>query len=412
MRSPYQNKGFSLIEVIIGIALFSAISLAMMRLFDSQSKAQKKLSQNFTVLQVAEEVGYILNDALSCTKNLNGHSLNETLDKVSFFTRDLTTGDSNEQYIIARVNDEYGEKSQGKVKLSEIKLVHNTENLPDEDPDIPNSLKMTFKKASTSFGGENIFFQVPVRVLVDENKKIESCFVTEDQFLKNLCENLLKGFFYEADRSCRSVSFQSETEDQAEEGLRNFGVKVKGKVLIKGDLRLGSEDPNGGHVLFDSVNKTLDSTKLIKVGNMEMNAGCEDEQNPNNCVPTINGIGTLYADKIIVNNDIEAAGIWYTSDEREKSNISAISADLIEKVLSLTGVSFQWKNAKDQKSHYGFIAQDVEKVLPEIVSKNKKTGLRSISYHSLISPLLEIVKKQSKDIEKLEAKMESLQHEK
>lgn len=89
-----------------------------------------------------------------------------------------------------------------------------------------------------------------------------------------------------------------------------------------------------------------------------------------------------------------------TSDRRQKKDIleSDLGLDFINK---LQPVSYRWKTGKDSSAHYGFIAQEVEKVLLEkgkgkhgtsIVSHNIKADKYAISYTELIAPLVKAVK--------------------
>ncbi|HEU5114493.1 MAG TPA: hypothetical protein VFT82_01865, partial [Candidatus Paceibacterota bacterium] len=57
----------------------------------------------------------------------------------------------------------------------------------------------------------------------------------------------------------------------------------------------------------------------------------------------------------------------------------------------------------------GLIAQDVEKVYPELVNTNKQTGLKSVEYANLVGPLIEAVKEQQKEIDTLKAEVAALQ---
>jgi len=50
----------------------------------------------------------------------------------------------------------------------------------------------------------------------------------------------------------------------------------------------------------------------------------------------------------------------------------------------------------------GVIAQDVEKVFPELVATDKMTGLKAVNYACLVAPLIEAVKEQQRQIERLE----------
>jgi hypothetical protein len=110
-----------------------------------------------------------------------------------------------------------------------------------------------------------------------------------------------------------------------------------------------------------------------------------------------------------VSGDAGGTGTWNAlSDRRLKENISPISNSL-DKVLQMEGVNFEWKD-KDKygkKKEIGFIAQDVEKVLPEVV--NKKGEHYSIQYGEVNAVLVEAVKEQQKMIKKLEKRISDLE---
>ena len=85
-----------------------------------------------------------------------------------------------------------------------------------------------------------------------------------------------------------------------------------------------------------------------------------------------------------------------TSDERLKENIQTLE-NASEKVNQLRGVSFDWKESG--LSSIGLIAQEVEKVIPEVVAETD--GTKSISYGSLVGLLIEAIKDQQKQINEL-----------
>lgn len=96
-----------------------------------------------------------------------------------------------------------------------------------------------------------------------------------------------------------------------------------------------------------------------------------------------------------------------TSDERMKRDISVIDNSL-EKVLNLRGVSFTWNQAPGDK-HLGFIAQEVNSVLPEVVFKNPSDGMFGVNYQEVTAVLVEAVKEQQKIIDDKELRIRSLE---
>jgi hypothetical protein len=59
---------------------------------------------------------------------------------------------------------------------------------------------------------------------------------------------------------------------------------------------------------------------------------------------------------------------------------------------------FEFK--KDNKKHYGFIAQDIEKIYPELVNNNE-VGYKTVNYIELIPLLLSKIKDMQKEIDNL-----------
>jgi hypothetical protein len=96
-----------------------------------------------------------------------------------------------------------------------------------------------------------------------------------------------------------------------------------------------------------------------------------------------------------------------TSDVRLKDNISTLTNSL-NAVLNLRGISFTWKNEPEMGSRIGFVAQEVEPVLPELVFTNPADGLKGVNYAEMTAVLVEAVKEQQKQIDELRALVNSL----
>ena len=105
-----------------------------------------------------------------------------------------------------------------------------------------------------------------------------------------------------------------------------------------------------------------------------------------------------------VGGDIVA---YASSDERLKDNIEVIS-NPIEKVQQLKGVTWDWNDNADelQKSlpNVGVIAQDVEKVLPQLV-KDRDNGFKAVDYDKIVGLLIEAIKDQQAQIDDLKSKI-------
>ena len=107
---------------------------------------------------------------------------------------------------------------------------------------------------------------------------------------------------------------------------------------------------------------------------------------------------------ITATGDITA---YASSDERLKDNIQNIE-NPIEKVQSLKGVTWDWNDNASDVQHslpnVGVIAQDVEKVLPQLVRDNEG-GYKAVDYDKLVGLLIEAVKDQQSQIDELKSKL-------
>jgi len=111
------------------------------------------------------------------------------------------------------------------------------------------------------------------------------------------------------------------------------------------------------------------------------------------------GIGdTTPSYKLDVAGTIRATGdVIAYSDVRVKENIKTINNSL-EKVSKLRGVEFN-KIGEDKKS-IGVIAQEIEKVIPEVVREDEK-GMKSVAYGNISGLLIEAIKELKAEIEEL-----------
>ena len=96
---------------------------------------------------------------------------------------------------------------------------------------------------------------------------------------------------------------------------------------------------------------------------------------------------------------VEAADFNSTSDENLKTNINTIDNSL-DIVNSLRGVSFDW--ISNGKKSYGVIAQELEQVLPDLVTTKDN---KSVNYNGLVGVLLQAVKELSVEVEELKKKL-------
>ena len=94
---------------------------------------------------------------------------------------------------------------------------------------------------------------------------------------------------------------------------------------------------------------------------------------------------------------------FYSSDKRLKNNIKTIESPL-EKLDKINGVEFDWipkEGIHENEGHdVGVIAQEVEKVIPEIV-QTRDNGYKAVKYEKIVPLLIESIKELKAEIEEL-----------
>lgn len=119
----------------------------------------------------------------------------------------------------------------------------------------------------------------------------------------------------------------------------------------------------------------------------------------------------------VVNNyiNILVRDLLLNSDIRAKSNIANIDSVAIDRLVP---VSFKWKNERAEKNsasadlsgkdvHYGFIAQEVEKIYPNLV-RTDANGVKMVNYNGFLPLIIRDLQEIDKTVKEQEATIESL----
>ena len=117
------------------------------------------------------------------------------------------------------------------------------------------------------------------------------------------------------------------------------------------------------------------------------------------------GVGTAASGvvgAILATNDVVA---FASSDERLKENVASIE-NAVEKVEAIGGYTYNWipmegVHVYGDMKDVGVIAQEIEKVLPELVS-DRENGYKAVKYDKLTAVLIEAVKELSERVKVLE----------
>lgn len=109
-------------------------------------------------------------------------------------------------------------------------------------------------------------------------------------------------------------------------------------------------------------------------------------------------------DKLFVNGSTRANAYYYNSDAKYKTNVALID-NALEKISALHGYSYY--NKLSEKNDIGIIAQEVEKVFPELVQTDTE-WYKSVSYGNLIAPVIQAVQELAGKLEALTVSMNDL----
>ena len=172
------------------------------------------------------------------------------------------------------------------------------------------------------------------------------------------------------------------------------------------DITATTIDMNGNLDVSGSI--TLGGTAITSTAELNILDGVTSTASELNLVDGSTA-GTVVASKAVVvdsNKDITgfrnitntgtitASGdITAFSDERLKSDIETID-NALDKVMNMRGVSY----TKQAEKGIGVIAQEIEKVLPEVVTDGE---YKSVAYGNIVGVLIEAIKEQQKQIDKL-----------
>ena len=143
-------------------------------------------------------------------------------------------------------------------------------------------------------------------------------------------------------------------------------------------LVVGKHNLAGYTVTASATEYSLDNTAFV-IGN-----GSSWDNRSDALVVKFNGDATL------------AGNLNINSDARLKANIISLGSTL-SKLLQIDGKSYTMKKDESEKQKIGLLAQDIEKVFPELVSESH--GIKSVNYQGLVPVLINALKEQQNEIE-------------
>ena len=178
--------------------------------------------------------------------------------------------------------------------------------------------------------------------------------------------------------------------------IKNNGAAAGVGLKLSGIRNLGTDA--SGFIDFENTDGTTDILARLDVRN----------QNENNTQGSfrISLMSTTLQQRLLLTHEgnltitgkFNSQGIQETSDARFKKNINSIS-DALSTVMNLEGVTYNWRTEEfpersfGERMEYGVIAQQIEKIVPELVATDED-GYKSVQYSHMVPLLLEAIKEQ------------------
>ncbi|WP_413293514.1 tail fiber domain-containing protein [Bdellovibrio sp. HCB185ZH] len=173
----------------------------------------------------------------------------------------------------------------------------------------------------------------------------------------------------------------------------NLGAKSLASIQVLTDGS-GGANGYGGRIMFTTKadNSTSQGINFImtSTGNVGIGTGVPAYRLDVSGDANLSS-GSVY--RIAGTQICTASGCLSSSDRRLKENIQPLQNSL-ENILKIDAVSYDYidKQRFGDKHQVGVIAQDVEKIYPEVVVTDEKTGYKAVAYDHLVAPLIDAVK--------------------
>jgi len=180
--------------------------------------------------------------------------------------------------------------------------------------------------------------------------------------------------------------------------LQIFGATDNGTGWYNNNIMLEATNissGSGAHILLRNT-----ANGGVTNGSIDINSAGGTSEGASISLTSSTNTGTISLDG--GSGAVTAVSVTQTSDERLKTNIRTLEGAL-DNVRHMRGVSFAWKDENMSQNNIGLIAQEVEKIYPEVIIENGE-GHKSVNYSVLVSVLLEAVKE-------LDGKLQSMKEE-
>ena len=186
---------------------------------------------------------------------------------------------------------------------------------------------------------------------------------------------------------------------------KNFKLNKAGDATFSGKLK-AADGEFLGTLTFDWAEDTTGMHAKIKIGSDHTSPILVESVNDDKSTGIYSDMISIGADggRTWAQMDIYD-GFQWSSDRRVKSDI--IKLEDTDLVARLNPVEYKFTSDTAGKKHYGFIAQEVQEIMPDAVKENKN-GYLGLNYLEFIAPAIAMIQRQEKEITELKAEVKAL----
>jgi prepilin-type N-terminal cleavage/methylation domain-containing protein len=379
------QKGFTLAEIVVAAGLLGIVSLGVMRLVDNMNKSQKTFETKSEIVLVTNSIAQSLTNEEACKNTFSGINL---VTDSSVASIQNSTGAS-----IFDVGSVYGNRS---VRLTSLDI--DNVSLANDGSSKSGTFELLIgleKLNSQNQGGLAITKRVTISVITDLSDDFVGCFNSAAGATKNSCENI-GGTFDSASQNCDLVPYPGIASIPTDPSAQREAISQKyiddlindldARYIFKGNDDLSLSLPINTTTIGN--NATADTVTL-------------------NSRVTIQGATTVNG-TVQFNEHVTVANGKYIameSDKRLKKNIKPIK-NVLSSISAIRGVHFDWRNSGN--ADIGVIAQEIRKVYPDLVVRDKESGVFLVKYPQLSAIAIEAVKALKKENTKLKSDIAEL----
>jgi hypothetical protein len=187
-------------------------------------------------------------------------------------------------------------------------------------------------------------------------------------------------------------------------GGANSAVSTSTGIVATGGnfLNLGGYDGMAFTTGAASIGSQTERMRIDSSGNVLVGTTTNNSRNPRLALSGNSvtwSVGPTASNSVFTVYNASEVGVylpsgntaWVSTSDETLKNITGEITDAINKVSQLRAAEFTWKNDESNKPQVGLIAQDVQKVLPQVISENDK-GILGVSYTEVIPLLVASIK--------------------